>query len=113
MKVLKKIKLRSKQLWIILKYLTIKLFSVFTSTKKYKDVWLIAERGDEARDNGYAFYKYMEENHPEKNFYYIIKKNSPDIYKIDPSRIIFYQSSKNFFLDDFLPYIYRRHIHCP
>lgn len=95
MKALKKIKLRSRQLWIILKYLFIKILSVFTSNKKYNDIWLIAERGDEARDNGYAFYKYMEENHPEKNFYYIIKKNSPDVYKIDPARRIYYQSIKH------------------
>lgn len=63
-----KIKLRIKQLLIILKYLFIKILNVFTSNKKYNDIWLIAERGDEARDNGYAFYKYMKENHPEKIF---------------------------------------------
>ena len=90
-----KINLRIKQLWIILKYLFIKILNVFTSNKKYNDIWLIAERGDEARDNGYAFYKYMKENHPEKKFYYIIKKDSPDINKIDPSRRIYYQSAKH------------------
>ncbi len=87
-----KIKLRIKQLWIILKYLLTKMLNVFTSNKKNNDIWLIAERGDEARDNGYAFYKYMQENHPEKEFYYVIKKDSPDINKIDPSRRVFYQS---------------------
>ncbi len=90
-----KIKLRIKQLWIILKYLLTKMLNVFTSNKKNNDIWLIAERGDEARDNGYAFYKYMQENHPEKEFYYVIKKDSPDINKIDPSRRVFYQSFKH------------------
>lgn len=39
---------------------------------KYKDAWLICERGIEARDNGFMFFKYVCKNHPEINAYYLI-----------------------------------------
>ena len=48
----------------------------------YKDLWLIAERGTEARDNGYHFFKYIRENHPEINCAYVIPQSSPDYEKI-------------------------------
>jgi CDP-glycerol glycerophosphotransferase (TagB/SpsB family) len=52
-------------------------------TKKYKDLWLIAERKTEARDNGFHFFKYMTENHGEINAAFIIEKNSPDYERIN------------------------------
>ena len=48
----------------------------------YKDLWLIAERGTDARDNGYHFFRYMRENHKEINCAYVIRKDSPDYGKI-------------------------------
>lgn len=50
--------------------------------KNMRNVWIIAERGDDARDNGYFFYKYIRENHPEQNIYYVIKKSSADFKKV-------------------------------
>ncbi len=47
-----------------------------------KNYWLIFERGVDARDNGYFFYKYMKENHPEQKVYYLIDKNSADYHKV-------------------------------
>lgn len=41
-----------------------------------KNNWLVCERGDDAQDNGYFFYKYLRENHPEINAVYLIKKSS-------------------------------------
>ena len=32
---------------------------------KYRGVWIVSERGSDARDNGYHFFKYIRENHPE------------------------------------------------
>lgn len=52
-------------------------------SKKYRNLWIIAERGDDARDNGYFFYKYMRENHPEVNLWYAIKSDSADCKKIE------------------------------
>ena len=43
---------------------------------KYQDIWLISERGFDARDNGFVFYKYLRTKHPEINSYYIIDGNS-------------------------------------
>lgn len=51
-------------------------------TPKYRNVWIVSERGGDARDNGYCFYKYVRENHPEINAYYIIDKNSADFSKV-------------------------------
>lgn len=47
-----------------------------------KNYWVVAERGTDARDNGYWFYKYLREKHPEINAVYVIKKNSPDYKKV-------------------------------
>ena len=47
-----------------------------------KNVWLISERFDQARDNGYCFYKYVRENYPTQKIIYIIDKSAPDYRKI-------------------------------
>lgn len=44
--------------------------------------WVICERGTDARDNGYCFYRYMKANHPEQKIYYIVDKKSPDYPKV-------------------------------
>lgn len=56
----------------------IKLFN-----KKSRNIWIIAERGDDARDNGYFFFKYMRENHPEQRIVYVIAKESSDAAKVE------------------------------
>lgn len=50
--------------------------------KKYEDTWAVCERKDEARDNGYHFYKYMKENHPEQFCIYAIDKHCNDYEKV-------------------------------
>lgn len=47
-----------------------------------KHVWMISERGTDARDNGYHFYRYVRERHPEQQAYYIIDRKSPDYPKV-------------------------------
>ena len=37
-----------------------------------RGAWLICERGIEARDNGYAFFKYIRQQYPEKKVFYLI-----------------------------------------
>ena len=49
---------------------------------KRKHLWLVCERSDEARDNGYWFYKYIKEKHPEIDCVYAIKKTSSDYHKL-------------------------------
>lgn len=61
-----------------------------------KDIYIICERGTDARDNGYHMFKYMVENHPEKNVYYIIDKKSVDYHKVaELGRVINYKSWKH------------------
>lgn len=52
--------------------------------------WIISERGDEARDNGYHLFKYIRKNHPNINVYYIITKDSPDFLKVNKYENILY-----------------------
>ena len=47
-----------------------------------KNIWIISERGIDARDNGYFFYKYMVENHPEQQIWYVIDSKSADASKV-------------------------------
>jgi hypothetical protein len=49
---------------------------------KHKNVWLVCERKNEARDNGYWLYKYICEKHPEIESIYAIDKNSKDYLKV-------------------------------
>ena len=46
--------------------------------KKFSRVWVFAERGVDARDNGLHLFRYVQKEHPEINAYYIISKDSPD-----------------------------------
>ena len=48
----------------------------------HPDLWIVSEDAYEARDNGYWFYKYLRERHPEQDCVYAIKKRSPDYPKI-------------------------------
>lgn len=43
-----------------------------------RDIWLIAERENDAHDNGYWLYKYIRENYPEKHVYYCISFRCKD-----------------------------------
>lgn len=47
-----------------------------------KELWLICEAENTARDNGYHLYKYIRENFPNDLCYYAINKKSSDYEKI-------------------------------
>ena len=57
------------------------IFRIINKIRK-KELWLIAEDG-EARDNGYWLYKYIREEHKDRNCFYAVKKNSPSEPKIN------------------------------
>lgn len=76
---IKRVKIRDLiQIW--------KLFVCFLPSlalkRAFPDIWIVSEAPGEARDNGYWFFKYLCENHPEHKSYYAIKKNSPDYEKV-------------------------------
>lgn len=41
-----------------------------------KDLWIVAENGDDAKDNGYVFFEYMMKSNKKKDVYYILKKDN-------------------------------------
>lgn len=51
-------------------------------SRSNKEIWLVSEKRDEARDNGYHFFKYLRLKHPNINAYYVITKDSPDYSKL-------------------------------
>ncbi len=47
-----------------------------------RNIWLVCERRHEARDNGYWFYKYLVDKHPEIYAVYAIDKKAVDYKKV-------------------------------
>jgi len=63
-----------------------------------KNVWILTERGYDARDNGYHMFLYLRKHHPEIEAWYLISRNSPDLSKISDLGNIVYLSSKKYWL---------------
>ena len=47
-----------------------------------RDLWLLCDNKNEARDNGYRLFKYLCETHPEIDAVYAISNASPDFEKV-------------------------------
>ena len=52
------------------------------TNKAYRHLWLVMERGFDARDNAYWFFRYLCERKPQINACYVIDKASPDFDKV-------------------------------
>ena len=91
-------KMRFIQLIVAIKYILVLIY-VKIFKRKIENVWLISERGDEARDNGFAFFEYMQEMHPEIITRFVISKTSPDYKKLEKykNNIIIYRSWRHFY----------------
>ena len=76
---------RLAQVWALAKLAVAYVIALFYRRKR---IWLVAERGIDARDNGYWFFRYMKEYQPDVEVYYIISKDS-----IDRKRLADYESS--------------------
>ena len=64
-----------------------------------RELWLICETKNTARDNGYIFYKYMREIHPEIKCYYAINKRCDDYNKVkNLGNIVQWSSFKHYYL---------------
>ena len=71
--------------------------NVMKINKKNRAIYLIGERENEAKDNGYHLFKYVREKYPKERFYYVISKNSNDLNKIKKyGNILYYKSFKHF-----------------
>lgn len=62
-----------------------------------KNIYLMYEKFSEtAQDNSYYFFKYCREKHPDKNFYFVIDKESKDYERIkDDKNVIQFMSIKH------------------
>lgn len=85
---------RCNQIVLLIKYLIAKFISSFYPSKR---IFLICERGTDARDNGFCFFEFVKRNHPEIEAYYIITSDSPDRKKLNiyGDSIVSYQSFRN------------------
>lgn len=94
---MKKLLYRFQQIIIFCKYIYYKIYC-----KIYKidnsDIWFISERGHEAKDNGYFFYKYLKKEHSDVKVKYLIETKSMDADKIDKGDLIEYGSKEHFIL---------------
>ena len=52
------------------------------TNKAYQHLWLVMERGIDARDNAYWFFRYLRERQPQINTCYVIDPASPDFGKV-------------------------------
>lgn len=83
-------------LYVMLKIAACKIISYFIKKKK-TSISLIGERQTEAKDNGYHLFKYIRENYPSEKIFYVIKKGSNDLKKIEYlGNIIYYDSLKHY-----------------
>lgn len=83
--------------WNQIKFIPWIFFFKFLGKFIKKKHWVIFERGVDARDNGYFFYKYMKEKHHEQKVYYIIDKSSADNRKVAEDAVA-YGSFKNYWV---------------
>jgi len=75
---------RLKKIARIFKYFSAKPWARIQSLF-LQDVWLVDERlSSSAEDNGYVFYTYLREQHPEIPAYYVIDSRSPQKKYVDP-----------------------------
>lgn len=66
--------------------------------KSKKELWLICETERMARDNGYVFYKYMKQKHPEILCYYAISFKCSDYKKVCGFKdVVDWASMKHYF----------------
>ena len=78
-----------------MKMIPLMAFSKLLSCFRKEKHWVLHERGTDARDNAYFFYRYLKENYREQKVYYIIDKKSPDHPKVAADAVQF-GSLKNY-----------------
>lgn len=74
------------------------------------NVWLIGEQPEKAQDNGYFLFKYLRENHPELEAYYVINNNSKDYAKVKQlGNVINFGSKEHFQIIPRIKYLISTH----
>jgi CDP-glycerol glycerophosphotransferase (TagB/SpsB family) len=71
------------------------VFKIYNKIRK-RNLWLICEEGNVAKDNGYHFYKYIRTQHPNDFCFFVIDKKSKDFKKVEQlGNIIQFESLKH------------------
>lgn len=78
---MKKIRKRIEQIKIFILYIYYKIYCNFKKVNN-EEIWLISERGIDARDNGLYLFEYIRKNYPDIKIKFIITKDSPDYNKV-------------------------------
>lgn len=92
---------KTKRLWDFITALFMTGFGYLVGRLLYrnKKIWLVGERPDQAQDNGYLFFKYLRENHPERRAYYVIKRNSHQYDRVAQlGNVVIYRSLKHWLM---------------
>lgn len=93
------IKIRSKPKYFIFLCIYYFLYPICHLLYGRRNNWLLCERGDDAQDNGFVFFKYLREHHLEVNPVYLIKKSSPDYQKVSSlGKVVEFGSIKHFLM---------------
>ena len=61
--------------------LPVSLFCVPAARRIHRNLWIVSEDPWEARDNGYRFFRYVRDAHPEQDIVYAIRRDSFDYEK--------------------------------
>lgn len=81
----------------LIKYFYYLIYSVIFKIDNSK-VWLISERGNDARDNSYHLYMYIKKNHPEIDIRFVIDEKSSDVSKFKSTDLLVKYGSKEHYL---------------
>ncbi|MET1133234.1 MAG: CDP-glycerol glycerophosphotransferase family protein [Aeromicrobium sp.] len=52
--------------------------------RPFSGIWLVGEVPYKAQDNGFALFRWIRRNHPERRAHYVIAADSPDRDKVEP-----------------------------
>ncbi len=84
--------------------------NLLKSKKNNRDVWLIGEQKNKAQDNGFYFFKYLRENHPNLQAFYVIDENSIDFPKVSNlGNVIKYGSKEHYKVVPKIKYLISTH----
>ena len=91
------ISFRLQQVWALCKLAVAYIMALWYKRKR---IWVISERGVDARDNGYWLFTYLRKEHPQLEVYYIISSDSPDREKLMPysANVLTYRSLSHYIM---------------
>jgi CDP-glycerol glycerophosphotransferase len=63
---------------------------------RHRDIWIVGERPYKAQDTGYRFFKYMRTEHPDRNVFYVIEEDSPELENVkDLGHVLLFGSKEH------------------